>query len=685
MQFTNPSALWGLLALAIPILIHLFNLQRYQKVMFTNVRFLQQLLVQAKKQSRLRYFLVLIFRLLALAMLILAFAKPYIPVNPGASVGNQSIVSIYVDNSFSMEAEQDGLSLLDHSRKVAQQIIKSFSPSTRFNLLTNDFEGRLLHFFNSSEVVRIIDEIALSPRNRTLAQVQQRQYDLMRDVGAKNGSVFYISDFQSVVGESMLKNDEFQHFFIPLSTTGSENISLDSCWFETPVQQPGQVLRLKAKVSNHGGQRYEKVPIKLMVNGTQRSLATVDLDPGSTLEAEFTFTQHETGLHVGFLELNDSPIVFDNRLFFSFSVLRTIQILSISDRQASPYLKTLFSTDSIFAFSEANVKKLNYSLLPAQQLVILDGLQKITDGLSGELAKFVFNGGHLLVVPASLVEMQSYQGLLQELKSGVFLPGDTTRTRLEDVNLLHPLYQDVFERDAAGKISLPPNTDFPWFTTYYKLQLPLGNPGEVVAGLRNGLPFLISTPLGEGSVWVLAAPLDTKSTNFPLHALFVPTLHKIALLSTPQHKIYHIIGHDNATLAGAWALSSTQSLRLTSADNDFEIIPGHRVVNYRLYLHGLEQVAQAGNYFLSARNENFLPLSFNYDRKESEQVFLSQAQIEALAAKNGITNFAVLNSYNKPVDQAISELSLGRQLWRYFIIVALLFLLAEGIALRLLP
>src|SRR4051812_24822362 len=113
MHFLYPAFLFALLSLAIPVLIHLFNFRRYQKVYFSNVQFLKEIQEQQSSRKNLKERLILATRMLALAFLVLAFAKPYIPGNNAANAGKQHIVSIFVDNSYSMQTINREGTLLD--------------------------------------------------------------------------------------------------------------------------------------------------------------------------------------------------------------------------------------------------------------------------------------------------------------------------------------------------------------------------------------------------------------------------------------------------------------------------------------------------------------------------------------------------------------------------------------------
>ena len=102
MEFVSPYFLFGLFAISIPIIIHLFNFRRYKKVYFTNVKFIEDLQQKTKKKSQLKHLLVLLMRILAVSSLVLAFAQPYIPVSENLiNLESKNAVSVYIDNSFS--------------------------------------------------------------------------------------------------------------------------------------------------------------------------------------------------------------------------------------------------------------------------------------------------------------------------------------------------------------------------------------------------------------------------------------------------------------------------------------------------------------------------------------------------------------------------------------------------------
>ena len=134
MQFKHPELLYALFLLVIPILIHLFQLRRFQKVQFTNVKFLKSIKLQTRKSSQLKKWLTLLSRLLLLTSVIIAFAQPFIPNTEDFNEAQETI--IYLDNSFRMQSKGTNGTLLN---EAIQDIINTLPEDESFSLFTNDY------------------------------------------------------------------------------------------------------------------------------------------------------------------------------------------------------------------------------------------------------------------------------------------------------------------------------------------------------------------------------------------------------------------------------------------------------------------------------------------------------------------------------------------------------------------
>ena len=384
MEFVNPGILYGLFAVSIPVIIHLFNFRRFRKVYFTNVAFIKELKQETQKQSRLKHLLVLLMRMLAIAAIVIAFARPYIPVGDNLLQQQETnSISIYVDNSFSLQAESEKGTVLDAAREKAIEIASVYKSSDRFQLLTNDFEGRHQRFVSKEEFIDLVEEISISPVVKNLEDVVVRQEDLLKQEPSKVNSAFIISDFQKGFFTEMqgTPDTSLNFFLFPLQSINTDNLYIDSCWFESPVQKVNQNVKLRTRIVNSSRNNYEKFPVKLSINGLQKALASFDVGPEQSVIVDLPFTNTQTGIQQGLIEISDYPISFDDKFYFSYSVRSIINVLSINSNGENIFLKSLFFNDSLVSFQNVNEGMLNYSTLQENDLVILNELGSFSSGL----------------------------------------------------------------------------------------------------------------------------------------------------------------------------------------------------------------------------------------------------------------------------------------------------------------
>ncbi|MBR6900326.1 MAG: BatA and WFA domain-containing protein [Bacteroidales bacterium] len=196
MIFGAPLFLWGLLALAIPIAVHLFQFRRYRKVYFSNVDRLESLQTESRRQSNLRRWLVLLMRCLAIVFLVLAFAQPSLPDSGQKLRSGATVVSVYLDNSFSMENSTSDGSQLEAAKQKAREIAAAYRPGDRYQLLSNAMSGDEYRWLSREEFLDAVDLLAITPASRRLSEVAASQSDFMRQSGAANRHAYLVSDFQ---------------------------------------------------------------------------------------------------------------------------------------------------------------------------------------------------------------------------------------------------------------------------------------------------------------------------------------------------------------------------------------------------------------------------------------------------------------------------------------------------------
>jgi hypothetical protein len=686
MNFLFPYILWGMVAVSIPVIIHLFNFRKYRKVYFTNVRFLEELKQQTRKQSKLRHLLVMFSRMMAIAALVMAFAQPYIPdKNKLSRPDSITQVSIYIDNSFSMEALSPSGPLLEIAKAKAREIVAAYGSTDLFMLITNEFEGRHQRWVSQEELLQLIDEITASPSVRTVSEIVKRHRDSFSETPGQAEISYLISDFQeSMVDFENLSTDSLMAIrLVPLESVNTGNLYIDSCWFESPVHQLYQGVKLIVRIVNDSEINYEKVPLKLTVNGTQKALASFDIRSGTYFDVELTFTNYEEGIQSGLVEISDYPVVFDDRMFLVYRVAGSIPVLAINGGSESPYLNSLYGIDSAFQFENNSDKNIDFNRLQEFELVILNELTMISTGLVQELTVYLENGGTILVIPDADADLTAYQDFLSSVGSNYYAGFINEETRVTDLDLENPVFADVFEKSPSDGRNLA-NTDLPSVRSFYSITRQSHSSQIVVMSMLNGKSFMTREAAMNGQVFLLAVPLGEAYSNFAQHAIFVPALYRIALLSAASDPLYYIIGRDNRIEFSNTYVPGDNIVKIASASGDFEFIPGQQNLNRKLNLTIYNQISSAGHYQLLKNNEILNGLGFNYNRKESVMRFAGTAGLDELVNRyHASANIEIISDKEKPLSATIKDMNQGALLWKLFIILALFFLAIEVILLRI--
>jgi len=684
MQFVNPLYLFGLLAIAIPVIIHLFNFRRFRRVYFTNVRFLNELKQQTQKQSQLRHLLILATRILAVAALVLAFAQPYLPFSDRQSkIASRNAVSVFVDNSFSMEATGDNGTLLDESKQKAREIVSAYKSTDLFQLLTGDFEGRHQRLVTQDEFLNMLDEVKVSPSVHSFSEIVRRQYDLLEKEVSAHRSSYIISDFQ----KSAFSNPDFQQdssintYLVPLKSSVVANVFIDTCWFAQPTQQPGKTSLLTARVWNKSENDLEKIPLKLLINNQQKSVASIDIKAGMSTTVELPFTVHRAGPQNGLLQVTDYPVTYDDKFYFSFEVLSSINILAIHGGIENRFLNALFAQDSSVKLTNINEKSLDYGKLPQFDLIILNEIPGISTGLAEEIRRYVTNGGTILILPAQNAVLATYNSFLTSLNAPTYLQTDTSDTKVVRLSEESYLFSDVFEKQQ-GKQVIASNTDLPEVIKHFPIQFSSAMLTVPLMGMLNGREFLTLTNSGMGQILQFTVPLDPAYSNFPQQALFVPVLYNIALISHPSHNLYNVISDNKGIRIGTTLPVGDKVYKIKSVEGDFNMIPQINRAGSMVNIFVGNQIPVAGNFELVNDKSVITSLAFNYNRGESDLSCNSISELESLLDKSHLDAFTVLKTGQKPLNEVIAQINSGTQLWKYFIWLALLMLLTEILLIR---
>lgn len=675
MTFTSPLFLIGLAAVAIPVIVHLFNFRRYKKVYFSNVERLEQLQAETRRQSTLRQLLILLSRILAIVFLVLAFARPVIPGKDSTMRSGSNDVSVYVDNSFSMESGDGNGTLLELAKTKCREIVAAYGPTDRFQLITNDAEGRQFHWFTKEKMLLAVDELQVSSATPILSALARRQFDFLKSGRGANKQAYLISDFQSSVADidAFPQDSTVKAFFVPLEAASQNNIYIDSVSLNAPAFYKGNGVVARIWLRNEGDEDIAKAPVSLYINNRQRALATVNIPARSVATADMHFTIDETGILDGRVETTDYPVTFDDQYYFSLNVRDRIRMLTVEGKATNEYLNRLFASDSSVSYTSLALQQMDFSRIGGNDIVLLDELPTLTTGMAQTLRTFVEEGGTLVVVPAENADEVSYNEALRLFAAPQLSGCNKGRVAASMVNLDNALYKNVFASKKNDE-----NMEMPTVGDYYRLVSTATTLHEAVIALANGDEYLSVTPFGSGRLYLFAAPLRDAHTDFVRQALFVPTLYNMALYSTRPTPLATTVGTaDPIPLACIYDVTEG-TVRLAGTGSDaYEEIPDIRRIGNYSFLMPHNSLSESGNYRLLQDGKASEGLSFNYSRLESQMDFLDRATLAKMLKDYNLVNCTVIRNADKPLDTYLKEQMDGRHLWRWCIVLALLMLAIE--------
>ncbi|HUH26719.1 BatA domain-containing protein [Gelidibacter sp.] len=641
MQFKNPEILYALLLLIIPIIVHLFQLRRFEKVAFTNVQFLKNITLQTRKSSQIKKWLTLLTRLLLLACIILAFAQPYQANQNSFTTKNETV--IYLDNSFSMQARGNNGTLLN---AAVQDLIEHVDENEMLSLFTND-----LNFYNTSIKAIKNDLIQLSYSAYQLdyeAVILKAKKTFSKDKGSIKNFIL-ISDFQQKNDVLSLKGDSLVTYrLVQLPPKSISNVSIDSLYIS---KNAVETLELTVILSNQGNKPVETLPVSLFEDGQLIAKSAVSIDQKS--ETIFTIPNNKT--FKGKISIEDSNLIYDNTLYFNIDEKDRIKVLVINEGNPD-FLRKLY-TDDEFDLTIVNFKELNYNNISNQNLIVLNELKNIPNALIRSLTSFTEDGGSLLTIPSSESDLKSYSQLLNSFSLPGYSSKISTEKRITKINFSHPLLANVFDKKVD-------NFQYPKVNSFYTLS---NSSGANILSYEDNTAFLNQS----NTVFAFSASLDDSNSNFKNSPLIVPVLYNIGKQSLKLPRLYYTIGKLN-TIDINTSLLQDEILRLDNAD--VSIVPMQQTFSQKVQLTTSEYPNTAGTFQVKNKNNVVRNLSYNYDRKESQLNYMNLSQVT-----NSLKNRSVASA----IDDIKSTTNVN-ELWKWFVIFAIAFLIIEMLILKFL-
>lgn len=638
MEFKQPELLYALFLLIIPLAVHLFQLRRFQKEDFTNVKFLEKVIRETRKSSQLKKWLVLATRMLLLASLIFAFSQPYFPAEDAEAASSEKV--IFLDNSYSMQATgQDG----ELFATAIQDLIKSLPENEEISLFTHNAEFQNLY---AEELITELQNLDFA-ENPLDFNTLKLQADQLLNASAQAKDFIFISDFQKNLNlDKSIDSTAFDYHFIPLIPENTQNISVDSMFISN---READEISFQVLLSSTSG--YSESVSASIYNGKNLLAKTaVSFQENESAQAGFKINAGE--ISNGIIKIEDASLEYDNTLFFSFNKPNPAQAVVITANTDANFLNRIL-TPPEFNTEIFEIDQLDFNKLNTADLIILNELESVSGALKTNLENLHSNSVPLVIIPSANGDLNSYNNFLGRLNAPIFSGLKSREILITELAFDHPLLNGVFKEKVE-------NFDYPKVQTYFEIQN-----GNNIISFQDNSGFLAE---GNG-VFLFSAALNAENSNFRNSPLIVPVIYNMGISALKTPDLYYITGK-NIEIKIPLQTQQDEVVHIVSETEDF--IPKQRSLgdNIEINTNGLD--ITPGNYSLAYRNENKTYLSFNSTRSESELEYSLPEEKENIKIH---ANIAAYFDELKVANQS-------NELWKSFVIFALIFLAVEMLLLK---
>lgn len=564
-HFGQLSVSWlavGVLAAAIPLIIHLSRSRRTKKMRFSTTRFFTDQFLRSYHMSRLKELLLLACRMLLCGLLAMALAQPIIKPKVNAFEGSRAVVLV-LDNSASMGYTEGGVALLERARGVARKLIEELGPDDTVSVVLaarRESGPELLYekkpTAEAGDVLQAVNAVKVETLGTDLTGAMARAETIANSSAAQSKEVYIFSDLQDSGWELPDKeaagpsNSDVLFFFVSIRPKEVRNLAVTAVEYGASRPMTGVPFTIRPHISSQGDLG-RACDVKLYVDGKKVSERRLEkLQDGRWAVPRFYHTFTTSGWHSGHVEVEDDTLTLDNRRYFAFEVLESVKVLAVNGAPSQVprldelfFLKTALTAPpedkkaSPIAIDVIGPPALGGAELDKYPLVILANVESLSADAVEKLEAFVDRGGSLLVFLGDKVNTSFYN---QNLAASTRLHGGLLPGRLEkilgnpagtanfatigDVDHDHVVlaaFQDPKFASLAG-------------VTFKALWHVVPEQAAVLMQAREtdpkataGLPLLCEKAFGKGRVLLFASTCDRDWTNFPVRPAFLPWTHRL--------------------------------------------------------------------------------------------------------------------------------------------------------------
>ena len=541
MSFINPFFLYFLPLLAVPTIIHLLGRQKYKKVEFSSLRFLEKLEHDVIRRLKLRQIILLILRTLLILFLILVFTRPY---RTGSSlrvfVSRGETLYLVIDNSSSMSEVSRGKDLLETSIENLKDAIAEIEFPINLKIIESihpgfiDDKGLIRSY---SKLEKEISEIHTEP---FLGKIDKSLITVTRDIEKSHEasvSIWIVSDFQKGSWESaklpehpirrILKQEGIRIVLFPANQSGS-NAAVYKVEIPKQINEKGSPSQVKAFVENWWTEEEKEIPVSLFLEGERVGQTVVMVPPHKRRDVSFDFIPMVSGPLSGVIKIGEDNLLNDNERYFVLNIPQTIRVLVVGrDVEDGRFLMRALQVENS---SLIEAKFVSHGLLPMENflnydVMIFSNIDKVQSSAEISLQSFLDKGRGIIIFPGNKCSPEIFNSFWADdfgfpKWKGTRRSSGESYLKIGNLQLDHPIFKGLWRKDERPKSS-PYFYTIPGFLT--------GRNHSVIMNFDDGTPLLIESNVENGKGFVLSTSPVKGWTNLQVTGLFPTLMQRMVL------------------------------------------------------------------------------------------------------------------------------------------------------------
>ncbi len=683
MTFLNPVILFGLLAASIPILIHLLNLRKLKRIEFSTLQFLKELQKNKIRKIKLKQWLLLALRVLIILFIVLAFARPTIVgVSIGGITSAAKTTAVFIlDDTFSMNVVDQEGSYFNQAKETIKDLLRQFEEGDEVGLVLVSHQPDEVELTtNLHKFQQFIDETNISDVSSKLNNALVKAAEVIGNAKNFNKEVYILADFQkgrlaeqdeiADLGEQL--GEQVRLYTFNYSGKEVTNFGIEQAKINTQIFEKDKPVRFEATIRNYSSRAKENLVLSLFINGERSAQQSVNLNVGESKTISLEALAKNFGSSDALIEIEEDDLIQDNQWYLSFYIPEKIPVLLLNDRNAdSKFIELALNSIADKGYFELTTKHVNQTSgiqLNNFQIVIL--VSSDFRRADEKLIQFLNSGRGIIIFPSSEFATPNFSSSINSL--GLDISGGFVKTeqgqsvRFNEVDFMHPLFENIFVDEQKQQVESPD------IYSYYKINT--AGKGKTIISLQDESSFLSEYSITGGKILLFSSAPVFNWNDLPVKSIFAPLITKsVMYLSAVNSDDQNYIAGEsiNINISGR----SLPQIKVVRPDKSEEIInlEANQSSDFLTYNNAFN----AGNYKFYSGDKLLSVENVNTDPAESITEYLSEADFDEYLEKINFKGRHVRIDKADNPEQMILQARFGSELWRYFLLAAILLALIE--------